>query len=399
MRDAGVNRQTVLFFLWSDRAGCLNRIQGVRRYADTRGWRVQVVERCGAGGRIPVRELVDLWHPVGCIAECGGGMPEVTRAALKGTPVVFLDEHPDQAKALHCVVSDSDAVGSRAAKELLALGLRHFAFVGYPMSRFWSNERGAAFCKVVGMHGYATSEFRHVQDEDRRFRRHRKLVKFLADLPKPCGVFAAHDPVGEEVMVAAHAAGISVPDELAVISVDDIREICNNTEPTMSSIGLDFERGGYMAAELLGEVVDNPQMGASVRKYGVLYTARRNSTGRRMGASVARAIAYIRKNADRKISLSEVAETMDCSPRQAEKLFKAEIGHSVLDEIMEVRIDRAKDMLRDPGLGIDIVTSRCGWASTASLRSAFKAATGLSPRAWRKKALRGEAPRGLQYRR
>ena len=385
--EAGMKDQTILFFLFSDRAGCQNRIRGVRRYTETRGWRVQIVERCGVGGRIPVRELIDLWHPVGCIAECGGGMPEVTRTALKGTPVVFLDEHPHLKKVRHCVVSDSTAIGTQAAKELLELGLRHFAFVGYSESRFWSDGRCEAFRNVVRMHGCECSCFRDIQEEDRRFARHRALVKFLTGLPKPCGIFTAHDPVGEEVLIAAQTAGIAVPDEMAVIAVDDIREICENTVPPLSSIGIDFERGGYLAAELLGAVVDNPHLEPTVRNYGILYTARRRSTGcnRRESALVSKAIDFIRKNAERKISLAEVAENMGCSVRNAEKRFEDEVGHSILTEITNVRIDRAKDMLRDSRASIAFITARCGWASPASLRTAFKTATGLSPQAWRKK--------------
>ncbi len=381
-----MQKPTILFFLFSDRAGCQNRIQGVRRYAKTRGWHVQAVERCGVGGRIPVRELVNLWHPIGCIAECGGGIPEITRTALRGTPIVFLDECPHQKNVRHCVISDAASIGVHAAKELLRTGLRHFAFVGYGRSRFWSNDRFTAFRDTVRMHGYDCTDFRKVQEEDRRFTRHRELVRFLDGLQKPCGVFAAHDPVGEEVLVAAQAAGIAVPDEIAVIAVDDIREICENTVPPLSSISVDFERGGYLAAELLGELIDNPKLKPETRKYGILYTARRNSTGpsRRISVSVARAVDFIRKNADRKISLAEVAEQIGCSVRNAEKRFEEEIGHSVLTEITNVRIDRAKDMLRDSRASIEAITGRCGWASSASLRVAFKAATGFSPRAWRK---------------
>ena len=382
MNDKG----TILLFLWSNRDGCRDRIDGVRRYARTRGWRVQIVERGGLAGRVPVRELLDLWHPAGCIAECAGGMPEFTGKALGGVPVVWLDENPRLPKARHAVVCDAEAIGRTAATELLSLGLESFAFAGYKRPAFWSRDRLDAFRRTLRMHGFGCSVF-SAPPGGAPGRRRDALSAWIASLPRPCGVFAAHDPVGAEVLEAAKASDLDIPGDIAVVAVDDLPGICETSDPTITSIRPDFERGGYLAAEMLGRLVDDPSLPPEVLTYGPVHVTRRESTlrPRRVGWSVGKAIALVRRRAAAgPVSLADVASAMGCSGRQAEKRFHEAVGHSVLSEITAVRIEQAKALLRNPRLGIETIAMRCGWASPSSLRAAFRAATGMSPRQWRR---------------
>ena len=377
--------KTVLLLLWSNKAGCRDRVAGVNRYARTRGWRVQIVERGGLGGRIPVRELVAFWHPVGIIAECGGGMPEFTREAAVGIPVVRFDEDPRRSRSA-AVVSDSNSIGGRAARELLELGLEHFAFVGYSRSVFWSRDRCDAFRKALKLNGFSCSVFPGAAKKGDGGEREAALAAWLSALPKPCGVFAAHDPVGAGVLAAAKAAGLSVPGDVAVVSVDDIPALCEASEPTLTSIRPDFERGGYLAAEMLGRLIDGFPPEPRVLTYPPIHVSRRETTirPRRRAKSVGKAVAFVRRAATGRLSVAQVAAEMGCSPRQAQKRFAEAVGHSVLTEITAVRIEQAKSLLRNPRLTMDGVAMRCGWSSVSSLRAAFHAATGMSPRQWRR---------------
>lgn len=67
---------TVLFFVYSNKYICANRIDGARRYAERAGWDIQVVERNSTDRPLDVKGIIDFWKPIGVIAECGGGMPE-----------------------------------------------------------------------------------------------------------------------------------------------------------------------------------------------------------------------------------------------------------------------------------------------------------------------------------
>ena len=111
---------TVLFFVYSNKYICANRIAGARRFAERHGWDIQVVERNNR--RLDVKGVIDFWKPIGIIAECAGGVPEISRKTIGKIPLVYLDEDPDgeKGKALY-VNSDNRQVGEIAAKELFAL--------------------------------------------------------------------------------------------------------------------------------------------------------------------------------------------------------------------------------------------------------------------------------------
>lgn len=374
-----------MFFVYSNKYICADRIDGARRYAEKVGWNIQVIERNGGDGSLDIRGIIDFWKPIGVIAECGGGIPELSRRTLGRVPFVYLDENPKSGNgaALH-VNSDSVLVGELAAKELLALGFPHYAFVGWRQPRFWSEERRKAFESSLRLHGFGCHVFDCPKDSS-DVQRIELMRKWLKALPKPCGLFAVHDPIGEEVITLATASGLSIPDELAVIGVDDDPMICERTTPTLTSIRLDFEHGGYICAELLDRRLHDHGFVRAARKFGPVFVTRRQSTRRfaQTDRRVARAVEFIRRNACEGIGAVDVAKEMGLSRRMAEVLFRRHLRHTIHDEIAAVRMERVETLLSDSRHDIAAITGLCG-CSTSSLRKAFKDShAGLSMREWR----------------
>ena len=109
---------------------------------------MQVIERNSGEKALDVMRIVDFWQPAGVIAECGGGMPEISRKTLGDLPVVYLDEDPCGQKAPALFVnSDAVQIGEVAARELLALRLKHYAFLGFQRKIHWSERRRDAFVR------------------------------------------------------------------------------------------------------------------------------------------------------------------------------------------------------------------------------------------------------------
>jgi LacI family transcriptional regulator len=377
---------TVLFFVYSNKYICANRIEGARRYAERTGWNIQVIERNSTDNPLDIKGIVDFWKPIGVIAECGGGIPEISRRTLDGVPCVYLDENPagEKGSALY-VNSDSVRVGELAAKELLALNMPNYAFVGWKRPSFWSEDRRQSFMSALKLHGRGCIVFKcpPVLSE---LQRRESLAAWIRSLPKPCGVFAVHDPIGEEVLTLAASAGISVPDELAVIGVDDDPVICESTKPTLSSIMLDFEQGGYICAELLDRRLNDPQFVQAERKFGPVFVTRRQSTRHAAltDVRVAKAVEFIRRSACDGIGTQEVAKEMGLSRRMAELAFRRHAGRTIHEEIESARMERVERLLRNPRQGIAAIAGLCGWASGSVLRKMFKERHGgLSMREWR----------------
>ena len=374
---------TVLFFVYSNKYICANRIAGARRFAERHGWDIQVVERNNR--RLDVKGVIDFWKPIGIIAECAGGVPEISRKTVGKIPLVYLDEDPDgeKGKALY-INSDNQQVGELAAKELLSLDLPHYAFVGWQEPRFWSEIRRKAFQAAVKLHGKDCSVFA-CPPKTTAAKRAKLLGAWLKALPKPCGIFSVHDPVAEEVLQQAVVQGISVPEDIAVVGVDNDPIICERTSPPLTSIGLDFEQGGFLCAQLLNERIKDPKLTSARQTFGVTSVTRRLSTRRfkQSDRRVTRAIAYVRRTACEGVTVPMVAAVMGLQRRMAEIVFRRETGHSIHDEILDVRLECVENLLRNPRQDITAIAQLCGWKSSAALRSVFMSRYGKSMRDWR----------------
>jgi LacI family transcriptional regulator len=202
-------------------------------------------------------------------------------------------------------------------------------------------------------------------------------------------VFAANDALAEELCAMASSAGISIPDELAVIGVDDDPVICERTRPSLTSIRLDFEQGGYLCAELLDRSIHDPHFVQASFTYGPVLVTRRGSTRRldQTDRRVAKAVEYIRRNACEGIRTDDVAAEMGVSRRMAEVLFRRQMNRSIHEEIVAVRLDRAKLLLCNPRQDISAIAALCGWSSESVLRKTFKERFGVSMREWREERL------------
>ena len=216
-------------------------------------------------------------------------------------------------------------------------------------------------------------------------RRKTLLGKWIKALPKPCGIFAVHDPVAEDVLQQAAVLGLAVPEDIAVIGVDDDPIICERTTPPLTSIGLDFEQGGFLCAQLLDERIKDPKFTDVKLRYGVTSVTRRLSTRsfKTSDQRVSRAISLIRRTACEGVTVPMVAAVMGLKRRMAEIVFRRETGHSIHDEICDVRLERVETLLRNPRQQISVLAEQCGWKSPAALRTAFHAKHGKSPAEWR----------------
>ena len=375
--------ETILFFISSTRHTCGNRLEGIHRYARGRDWHVQVVER--AFHKVNVKRQLDYWQPVGVIAECGSGASELNAEAFGAVPTVYFDAD----RAVHgpgCYVAlDSAKVGALAAEHLLSLDLPHYAFAAFRLPLFWARERCEAFVEAVQRsRGCGVSVFDPGREQVSDVRQ-QAMEEWVRSLPRPCGVFAANDYVGEEIANICARMGISVPGDIAILGVDDDEQICENTMPTLSSIAPDFAHGGYLAAEMLGRLVDGDGPRNAFLRYEPGTVVVRQSTRHIAGSCerIADAVEMIRRRACEGISAKDVTSYIGVPRRTAEMQFRAATGRSIHQEIDEVRFAKVFALLKNPRQTLDAIPDLCGFSTCVALRKAFKLRTGLSMREWR----------------
>ena len=374
-------------------------IHGVFRWARKAQWNVQVIPYAEAAasrlqtsqderGVPPVGKLVDFWRPEGAIVDCGAAVGLLKPADFGTLPVVFLDCSTRIDGV--AVRSDSGAIGENAARELLSLGFPNYAFVPWLEPLGWSLERGDVFIGCVRLNSLPCHCFSWNAKPKSEVAMRRQLTDWLKKLPLPVAVFAANDYLASLLVSSARSLQLRIPDDVAVLGVDNDARICELSSPMISSVCPDFEGAGYRAASLLEEMICHPDVRPKDVYFGVERIVRREST-RQMKRSDRRfeeALAFIRSAAPEELSPAVVASRMGCSRRLLEMRFRELTGHTLLEEIRSVRIERAKRILSSTDESMDDVARECGYGDVSTFRRAFVRETGGTPLRYRKRTER-----------
>ena len=322
-------------------------------------------------------------RPAGCIVECSHGHVDLPPTLFGDLPVVYLDGRSSlYGGRVSKVVHDGTATARAAFKELLKTRPSCLAVVGWSERVFWSSLREKTFVACSREAHVPCRLFRCVGDGNDRGSR---LVGWLSRLPSNCGVFATNDQVAQEVLSACVMAGRSVPGDLKVLGVDNVLSVCETCSPTLSSIQIDFEMAGYRAADLLLRRMVGEGRERRRATFGPMLTMHRTSTGgsRHADRTVLKAIEIIRNGACLGLRAADLARRIGCSRRLIELRFRESVGHSILDEIQSVRLERVIGLLRNPSVPLEAIPGQAGFPSAAALRKAFRLRLGCSLREWR----------------
>jgi LacI family transcriptional regulator len=370
--------KTVVVFRTTGLECWQHKLEGMYRFANARGWRLQVVD--GDTSATQAANLLDFWEALGCIVEADGGDTRLRPGHFRGTPVVFLDHSPDiTGEGASVVRHDSAEIARVAAKELLRLDFRDYALVGWFSHAYWMLDKLEAFKSVVELHGKRVHVFEPgAGDRGGTTSLQRRLRSWLRGLPKPCGIFGVNDYIAERALSAAVALGYKIPEELAFVGADNDELICETACPSMTSVLPDFKTTGHMAVELLAKKIDDPASPAVLHVVPPLGIVRRQSTRlfKRSDADVQAAMELIRRKAADGVKARDVLDRFPCSRRQAEVRFRSLTGRTVLEEIQEERFARAMELLKNPNVSIGAIAGRSGWPSELVLERFVKKRTG-----------------------
>ena len=359
-------------------------IAGIRRYAEARGWRVEA-DWAEEPWRPSVRAILKSHAPVvGCVVESGGTYP-IPPETFGGVPAVCL--HAPSIQGGDRVVrisTDNEAVASAAFRELSVGRPAAFAVVGESIAVEWSFVRERVFSTLAVEAGLPCLAFpwRNESPEVRA----RRLAAWVAALPRHTAVFAVNDVIATETIAAARVAGRSIPRELTLLGVDNRTNLCETSKPTISSIQIDFERAGYVAARTIGEMAAGKGvMRDKDATIGPLLAIRRESTGGwgRREAFVLEAVERIRREACDGLSANDVIAAASVSRSLFILRFREAVGHSVLDEIHHVRLQKVCTLLADTDTEIGAIAGLCGFRSERTLRKLFRLREGMSMQEWR----------------
>lgn len=392
MKTANTKLLRMLVHLDAQYEAARKILYGILHFATTNHhWEVQFTDR-----ELPYGNLSFYrdWKPDAIITDCRcHTVDNEAFAAASGRAAVFVNTAPPKGwRHPYAVLEPDNAqIGKTAAAFFLHKKLANFAYIGDASPRSWDSARHTAFCESIGAEDAATVH-RFDKPTENSWAMHEKTIaSWLKSLPMPCGVFAAYDIRGKHILDACRFAGLSVPEQIQVLGVDDETYICEQTVPTLSSIAPDYEAGGFAAAEFLDRVLRGPERGNAARgqprhiAFGIRGIVERMSTTDIYGTAqrITAAKKFIRQYATTQIGVGDVAAAVGVSPRVLQRNFRAVTGTTILDAIQEVRLEKAKSLLRKTTIPVNNLATFCGFNSPSHLKRLFKARLGTTMSAWR----------------
>lgn len=356
-----------------------NRFRGISRLAGERGWHLRVENRT-----YPPRD----WTGDGVLAQIED-IPRLRRfvqsAVRQGIPVVDLLEDQPTINVTR-VAGDNLEIGRLAAEHFAERDFRHAAFFSLRHNHT-HDLRLAGFVNHWNgdpPESWIWPDVAGPQAEDWR-RMEAWLSSRIRDMPKPFAVFAWNDYDATHVLNACQRLDLRVPDDVAILGVDDNRIICEHQSVTLSSIAHDHERIGYEAAKTLDRLMSGkrpPDALTHVPPRGVM-TRGSTDTFAVNDLEILPAIDLICKNLGKPFGAAQLASKLGIPRIRLDRLFSAKLGHSVGAEISRRRIAEVKRLLRSTDLPLSSVAARCGYCHASFLIRSFKKTTGHSPNDWR----------------
>ncbi len=324
-----------------------------------------------------------------------GVVANVTDAGLAdqllqtGLPVIDLSGFIEDA-ALARVTTDSHQVGAFAAMHFMERGFVHFAFVSnasYPHE----NQRWAGFRDRLLSEGHKAEWFilegRVRIEADGNESRFDRWLHELERLPRPLAVFTASDRVGMNLCDACRVLNIPVPEQIAVLGVDDNAFLCESCEPPLSSVALAGEKIGYEAGRILRNLIDGKLKMPLHRRFAPIGVVTRKSTEITAidDAPIAQSLNMMREQAMKRISVGEIARAVGLDRRTFYRRFEKAIGRTPLEEMYRLRVELAKHSLAKTTKSVYQIAMECGFGDADRFNRHFKQHEAMTPSEYRRR--------------
>jgi len=380
-----MKRPQVALLIETSNAYARGLLEGVTAYLrEHRGWSIYLSEH-GRGDSVPA--WLHGWKGNGIIARIENrvianvvrqrGLPTVDVSAARLLP------------HLPWVETDNEAMARVALEHLLERGFRNLGYCG--LSDYnWSIWRCEQFKRLAEQAGCACRVHMTRRRGDRAAdsaAEQRELAAWVRSLPKPAGVWTCYDIRGRQLLEACHAENLRVPDDVAVIGVDNDLLLCELADPPLTSVIPDTHRTGYMAAQLLEKMMDGKKVRSAPHFVEPLGIATRRSTDVLAinDPDISAAVHYIRDHACDGISVTQVLDVVPLSRRTFEKRFASLIGRTPHEQIIRTQVQRARELLRDTDLPLKAIAERVGVRHAEYLCVLFKRVMAMSPGQYRKR--------------
>ncbi|MBC2607649.1 AraC family transcriptional regulator [Pelagicoccus albus] len=361
-------------------------VRGISRFARERNdWSIfYLTGQLGAMAFDPLEE----WQGDGIIARIANTELYRNVQTCDVPTVDVLGNVPDSSYPV--VRCDENAISTLVGNHFHNRGFKHVAFFGLA-DELWSLSRRqelSSYCRELLGTELDALEFEHSERSSQNWNSYIiKIQNWIESLPKPVGIMVASDQFGPDILAACHASGLSVPDQISLVGVDNDQPFCEICQPQLSSVEPNHELVGYEAAALLDAMLEGKQPEQRVTEVPptILHVRQSSDATAIEDPALAKALLFIRNNACEPISVEEIAKAAGVSRSVLQRRFKTSLNQTILESILAVRINRAKEMLATTSLPLPDVAERCGFRHQEYLGFVFKKRIGITPGRYRAK--------------
>ncbi|MEO5978132.1 MAG: DNA-binding transcriptional regulator [Chryseolinea sp.] len=312
---------------------------------------------------------------------------EVKKFTDAGIPVIAQDFR-ERFSNIPNITGDYKETGRMGADYFLKKGFRNFAFYGFN-NIVWSRERAEGFGEKIQEAGYTVNYYENIKTRsmDLWYYKPSDINKWLTSLPKPIALMACDDNEGHQITEAARHAGFKIPEDIAVLGVDNDEMMCDLSDPPLSSIGLDTEMAGYEAAKLLEQMIKSKSTQGRdiVVKPTQVITRHSTDIFASKDKYIVSALKYIHDNLDKNLKVDQVLKEVPLSRRSLEKRFVQTTGYPVYEYIYNQRIQKFTQKLLETDMTIFEIALDLGLNDSKNIARQFKQIKGLTPVEYRKK--------------
>lgn len=291
--------------------------------------------------------------------------------------------------------TNNQAIAQMAADHFLIRGFRNFAFCGYVANAIngWSQEREHAFIRCLKARGHSCDVYRdHFKTTRHWGAEQQSIGEWLLSLPKPVALMAANDTRGQQVLEACRAFGLIVPEQIAVMGVNNDEMLCQLSSPPLTSIVQGTEKIGYEAAALLDQMMSGQKPRRQRFTVNPVKVVTRYSTDLLaiQDNLVSRAMMFVSANATKGIKVSDVTHALATSRSGLEARFYKILGFSIHAAIRKTQMDRVRSLISDTALPLKQIAANSGFRSVQHMTTLFRKSFAQSPARYRLSLQRDE---------
>ena len=372
----------VLVALSSNSIAARECLIGVFQFANSgHAWNIQLLEKAVSITPQVVEQAVRDGTDgiITGIAEATPGYMALMDSTIPLALNNYPDNHPPPAgRGAIILHNDELMIGRTGAQFLRSKGsFRSYAFVPTHTQTYWSTFRHRGF--RLELSKWRISPLSYMWNRG-------GLGQWLTSLPKPAAVMAASDNVAVNVIETCRHMGISVPGQVMVLGVDNDELYCNSSRPMLSSIYPNHVEMGRRAAYELDRVMQGRKRGQVSIYIPPIGVIERESTRTVPPAAhlIQSALDYMRQHWQERIRVRDVAAQLHVSESLLRLRFRQMHGKSVLDTLLELRLDAASKLLSQTKLPVSAVAKRCGFGSACRMSHLFRERLGHPPSSLRK---------------